>query len=419
MLPVVSLAVSVALAAGTGWPIEPSVYSARHSGRAAEVEILVGPGAPPPKPIFELVEGGPSRPLPSRHPPGSIVAEIHGCAPSSPTRVKRLYDRITLTCADMSSPGPWEVTLALAGQPESARRFQVHPETGISLQRHDPNDTCGVISDNHIEARWLGDGGNGQLAIWGAPELIPGVLEAGLDLVTKAGAEVPLDVVERGTDGRDPLVVLLAPRTSPGSDAPQSFGPRKSVHGLRSRVRLDRSPEPRLEGPLPPRWNGTITATAGPGAGTTLRLSPDPGPLARVTIGTAQTALVLLGYEGTMRLGCVGCRDGLDLPEDTEITVTVTAIDAWGREALPRTFQLHTPRARRTRRAHPGAELARRLHAPAAGVRGVEPGPAPRRVRRVAVRAGVRDGPRRARPQASRQARRQSWNVMRVHSGLR
>jgi hypothetical protein len=166
----------------------------------------------------------------------------------------------------------------------------------------------------------------GRIAISGPPAAMAKLFAGRPALIARNGEEIPLEVVERPTDLRDPTVAIFAPRTP--------LAPHR-VYGLKSwwGSRVERRP---ASGTAPPAWNGTIEALEAPGGRVSLRFSPAVGPFVRVVAGAQRTLIAVSGRD--VELGCPGCVHGLDLRGRT--AVTVTTIDPWGRESAERTFDV-------------------------------------------------------------------------------
>ena len=185
-----------------------------------------------------------------------------------------------------------------------------------------------------LKLLYLPGGDTGRIAIGGAPENLDRLLRGHPALIARDGREILLGLAERPTDGRNPAVALYTPRE------PLELG---SAYELKSWYgsRVERRDRPLSI--APPVWNGTIEAFETP-EGVSLRFRPAVGPLVRVVSGEQRSLISVAGEE--LDLGCSGCTESLDLRGGRAV-VTVTVIDAWGRESSPRTFEVVQPRRMR------------------------------------------------------------------------
>lgn len=201
---------------------------------------------------------------------------------------------------------------------------------GLGLAPSYPGTYECHMGEPALKLLYLPGGDTGRIAVGGAPLNLQRLLGGRPALVARDGSEILLRLAERPTDNRDPAVALYTPGEplEPGvAYELKSWFPSRVV-------RRDR--------PLsiaPPVWNGTIEAFETV-EGVSLRFRPAVGPLVRVVSGDQRSLISVAGEE--LDLGCSGCTETLDLRGGRAV-VTVTVIDAWGRESSPRTFEVAQP----------------------------------------------------------------------------
>ncbi len=255
------------------------------------------------------------------------------------------------------SVGPWLVTLNLVGDNgrfSPDRRLAADVDWVPRCEGESPWHPCHrpvfLCGNDSRFARALLLGGNPVAGdpLWLRVRRAPPDIGRLLAAAALEANGIPLRVAADEDDGAGTHYLLLAP------DHPLPAGQALQIPvGMPGRA-IFKEMEIRGQGGLivkaaqsPPEWSGDIETRRGSAASLQLNLHERGAALARIRIeypgraGGARSILIERD-EGVFTVGCVACRDRLELPEDTDAILTVQLVGA-GRESAPRRIQVRTP----------------------------------------------------------------------------
>lgn len=252
------------------------------------------------------------------------------------------------------SVGPWLVTLNLVGDSgrlSPDRRLAIDVDWVPLCEGESPWHPCRRVftcGNDSGDARVLILGGNPRSndPLWLRVRRAPSNL---VQLVTAEPLEAsgsPLRLADDEDDGagthyllfvpRHPLPILQPLHIAHGMHTPEVLQHIAGQGGL-----ILKESEP------PPEWRGEIETRSGPGASLQLNFHDEGGYLARIHLeypglpGRSRSIMTERD-EGVFRVGCVACRNGLELPEDTDVVLTVQLVNA-AQESAPRRILVRTP----------------------------------------------------------------------------